>query len=139
MHGGTVEQPTYGRHLDRPGRGGAIINAVDITGAENNISLYEDGSAVIENSYLHNPQTSVSGNHVDNIEVYDGANVVIKSNNITSPASSDVASEINIAPWGDRRVSGLSITDNFIDGGHPHIIYDSTQGRGVSGCRCCAT
>jgi outer membrane biosynthesis protein TonB len=121
--------------LLEPGANGTTITGSDISGAENNISFYQTGAARIIGNYLHDPRSSVSGAHVDNIEVYSGAGSTIAGNRLVSPASSDVVSEINIAPWGGRSVNNLTISDNFIDGAHYHILHDPRQGNGITNVR----
>jgi hypothetical protein len=110
---------------------GTVINADDITGAENNISIYQTGSITIEWSYIHDPETADTGGHVDGIEVYSGNGVTIKDNYLFSTPSELVVTQVNMAPWSSGSyvlwLANVSITDNYLDGGNMHILYDASQ------------
>lgn len=93
---------------------------------ENAISINDDVTGfLMEFSYLHSPSgvSNPGDAHKDLIEIYGCTNTTLRKNRFEHGAQETCA--INIAPWN----TGIStfdvyIEDNFIDGGHEHIIVD---------------
>lgn len=104
--------------------GSLLAQSVNISGFENNISIY-GGSLTIDQSYIHDPSNASNpSGHVDGIEVYGGTNHVFKNSTIINKSSGSV-SPINVAPWsGGASVIGLTIEDNYLDGGNAHLLVD---------------
>jgi hypothetical protein len=104
--------------------GSLTVQLVDISGNENNLSLY-GGSLHLTQSYIHNPSNANNpSGHVDGIEVYGGSNHIFELSTLSN-GSGDSVVPINVAPWsGSTSVSGLTVQDNYIDGGSEHALVD---------------
>lgn len=101
------------------------VTGCNIFGCENNISLNDDvNNFLLEFSYVHDASgASQADPHKDSIELYGTSNTILRKNRITHPALETCA--INIAPWSAGvSATNILIEDNFIDGGHEHIIVD---------------
>lgn len=102
------------------GTGHKIIGS-NISRCENLISLNDSGQVTINQNWLHE-SAALGAGHKDGIEVYAGDNVQITQNRIEHPSYTETAA-INVAPWsGASHVDGLTVTDNYIDGGHMHFV-----------------
>lgn len=93
-------------------------------GLGENIVTIEAGGCRIEESYLHDATNAANPSaHRDTVEVYGGNDTTIIRSKLVHPAGE--TSTINIAPWwGSTSVNTTTIDDNYIDGGHAHILVD---------------
>jgi hypothetical protein len=105
--------------------GSLTAQTVDLSGGENNISLY-GGSFRLTQSFVHDPSNANNpSGHVDGIEVYGGSNHVFEFSTISNGPGNDSVAPINVAPWsGSTSVSNLTVQDNYIDGGIEHALVD---------------
>lgn len=107
------------------GGSGLTIDACDISGAENNLTIDAGVNGVtVQYSYLHGASNLADpAGHLDCVEIYGGSNHVLRMNRLTHPATETAT--INIAPFvASTNVSNVAIDDNFLDGGIEHILVD---------------
>jgi hypothetical protein len=115
--------------------GNLTLDSVDMAGAEDLISYYGGSNHVLRRSYLHGASNvSNPSGHRDAIEAYGGNGLLFEQNTIIHPSSE--TSAINIAPWsGSASISGLTVQDNYIDGGNMHFVYDLQSSGSISATR----
>lgn len=104
---------------------GLTVDACDISGCENNMSVDAGvDSVTVQYSYLHAASNASNpSGHRDALELYGGSGHVVKLSRLTHPAGETAV--INIAPWfGSASVANASIDDCFIDGGNMHFVVD---------------
>jgi hypothetical protein len=112
--------------------GSLTVDLCDISDYQDGITA-DGGSLTCRRSYFHDTAAPDPGIHRDGIEIYGGSNHLIELCTIAhanfAPTGTDrETSAINIAPWsGSDNVSGVIIQDNYIDGGHMHVVIDSNQ------------
>lgn len=113
--------------------GSMLVEFCDIAGGENSLSETA-GSMELRYNFFHRPNLSSNpGGHADLIEVFGGT-AFIHHNRLRclSSDSSNTSyfgvSPINIAPSS----SGVTIEDNFIDGGNTCILVDEQGGSTIT-------
>lgn len=108
------------------GASGANIIGCNISKCENGISINDDCSNVlVDMTYVHDTSNASNpSGHKDAIEVYGGANTIIRRSRVEN-THYDETSAINIAPWsGAASADGVLVEDCYIDGGHMHFVID---------------
>lgn len=107
------------------GGSGLLIEACDISGAENLLTIDAGvNSVTVQYSYMHDSSNVADpSGHRDVIEVYGGTGHNIRMNRLMHPSGE--TSVINVAPFfGATSVASVSVDDNMIDGGNMHFVVD---------------